>query len=129
MERDLVEKPMDELQGTALQYSCVTAASRGTLRKGEKRVCIFCDKTYAGGPSVIADHIMHPSGSKIAACVPKLEWLQRFNEVSAEMKRRKSGPGPYSASFSPVCFYLGYQVRSETAASCWDSLGRRSLLL
>ena len=30
MERDLVEKPMDELQGTALQYSCVTAASRGT---------------------------------------------------------------------------------------------------
>ena len=93
MERDLVEKPMDELQGTALQYSCVTAASRGTLRKGEKRVCIFCDKTYAGGPSVIADHIMHPSGSKIAACVPKLEWLQRFNEVSAEMKRRK-GPTP-----------------------------------
>ena len=93
MERDLVEKPMDELQGTALQYSCVTAASRGTLRKGEKRVCNFCDKTYAGGPSVIADHIMHPSGSKIAACVPKLEWLQRFNEVSAEMKRRK-GPTP-----------------------------------
>ena len=45
MERDLVEKPMDELQGTALQYSCVTAASR--VRKGEKRVCIFCDKTYA----------------------------------------------------------------------------------
>ena len=88
-----MEKPMDELQGTALQYSCVTAASRGTLRKGEKRVCIFCDKTYAGGPSVIADHIMHPSGSKIAACVPKLEWLQRFNEVSAEMKRRK-GPTP-----------------------------------
>ena len=88
-----MEKPMDELQGTALQYSCVTAASRGTLRKGEKRVCIFCDKTYAGGPSVIADHIMHPSGSKIAACGPKLEWLQRFNEVSAEMKRRK-GPTP-----------------------------------
>ena len=88
-----MEKPMDELQGTALQYSCVTAASRGTLRKGEKRVCNFCDKTYAGGPSVIADHIMHPSGSKIAACVPKLEWLQRFNEVSAEMKRRK-GPTP-----------------------------------
>ena len=93
MERDLVEKPMNELQGTALQYSCVTAASRGTLRKGEKRACIFCDKTYAGSPSVIEDHILHPSGSKIAACVPKLEWLQRFNEVSAEMKRRK-GPTP-----------------------------------
>ena len=37
--------------------------------------------------------------------------------VSAEMKRRKSGPGPYTASFSPVCFYLGYQVPAAAAPS------------
>lgn len=67
-------------------------------------------------PESIRDEmLLEPENSTGAAQLNQIETERLLGElVAAEMKQRKGNPeNTYSGSFSPVCFYLGYQARSS----------------
>lgn len=67
-------------------------------------------------PESIRDEmLLEPENSTGAAQLNQIETERLLGElVGAEMKKRKSKTeNAYNGSFSPVCFYLGYQARSS----------------
>jgi len=67
-------------------------------------------------PESIRDEmLLEPENSTGSAQLNQIETERLLGElVAAEMKKRKSNPeNSYDGSFSPVCFYLGYQARSS----------------
>jgi len=65
--------------------------------------------------SIRGDFLLAPEASTGSAQLNQIETERLLGElVSEEMSRRKaSADSEYSGSFSPVCFYLGYQARSS----------------
>lgn len=65
--------------------------------------------------SIRGDFLLEPETSTGTAQLNQIETERLLGEmVSEEMARRKaSADSEYSGSFSPVCFYLGYQARSS----------------
>jgi len=64
--------------------------------------------------SIRGDFLLEPENSTGTAQLNQIETERLLGElVSEEMAKRKaSADSEYSGSFSPVCFYLGYQARS-----------------
>jgi len=65
--------------------------------------------------SIRGDFLLEPENSTGTAQLNQIETERLLGElVSEEMAKRKaSAESDYSGSFSPVCFYLGYQARSS----------------
>merc|ERR1712137_946624 len=65
--------------------------------------------------SIRAEVLLEPENSTGTAQLNQIETERLLGElVSAEMAKRKaSQSSSYNGSFSPVCFYLGYQARSS----------------
>lgn len=65
--------------------------------------------------SIRAEMLLEPENSTGSAQLNQIETERLLGElVAAEMKKRKNAPNSqYTGSFSPVCFYLGYQARSS----------------
>ena len=76
--------PIAELKGHALLWDCVTVSGDLT----NKKHCIFCGHFFAGGPTRIDAHL-DSSLTHVKTCIPGLIWKTRYNEVVAELKRRK----------------------------------------
>ena len=74
-------KPIAELTGFALENDTVEKYEKGMR-------CVFCDHTYAGGPSRIRDHLLNLPGNHIKPCMPSPIWKQRHYDVLAELKLR-----------------------------------------
>jgi len=67
-------------------------------------------------PESIRDaFLLEPENSTMSAQLNQIETERLLADlVGAEMdKRKKSSDSSYNGSFSPVCFYLGYQARSS----------------
>ena len=81
---------MEELQGNALLWS--TIMEMPARRKETKsKQCLFCGQYYTGGPFNIKVHL---DGSlkprSIRLCKPSSQWMERYGEVLAELRRRSS---------------------------------------
>ena len=74
-------KPIAELTGFALENDTVEKYEKGMR-------CVFCDHTYAGGPSRIRDHLLNLPGNHVRPCTPSFIWKQRHHGVLAELKLR-----------------------------------------
>ena len=73
--------PIAELKDFALENDTVQKYLKGLK-------CVFCDHTYAGGPSRIRDHLLNLPGNHIKPCMPSPIWKQRHYGVLAELKLR-----------------------------------------
>ena len=76
--------PIAELKGHALLWDCVTVSGDLTNKKQYR----FCGHFFAGGPTRIDAHL-DSSLTHAKTCIPGLIWKTRYNEVVAELKRRK----------------------------------------
>jgi hypothetical protein len=85
-EVDLSRRPVGDLKGTEVEYSCITSATRQGSNK--ERECVFCSRTFVGGPATVRNHIMAGGKRVVTLCAPKRAWSRRYKEVEAEMRKR-----------------------------------------
>jgi len=80
---------VDELQGSALEWSTVVEADGRAKNRGKDKLCMLCGKTYSGGPDKIRIH-MDPTVKprEVTPCKPLPEWRERHRIVLAEMRKR-----------------------------------------
>jgi len=81
---------VDELQGSALEWSTVVEADGRAKNRGKDKLCMLCGKTYSGGPDKIRIHILDPTVKprEVTPCKPLPEWRERHRIVLAEMRKR-----------------------------------------
>jgi hypothetical protein len=84
------EEPIDTLTGTKLEWSTILEAQgRAKMRKAKAKECVFCGKSYAGGPDAIRTHLdinIKPRG--VGVCKPWAELKAQYKSVLSEVRRR-----------------------------------------
>ena len=69
-------RDIEELSGNALQWSTVAESHAKKHNTKSDKPCVFCGKTYGGGPQDIEIHL--ESGLKgVNTCQLKAEWVAR----------------------------------------------------
>jgi len=104
-----------ELNSLLKEISAVYA--NGTARKDvPEHLSSWASAMLKSLPESIREEmLLEPENSTGTAQLNQIETERLLGDlVSAEMKKRKSDTAnSYNGSFSPVCFYLGYQARSS----------------
>ena len=78
-------RDIEELSGNALLWSTVVESHAKKHNTKRDKLCVFCGKTYGGGPKDIEIHL--DSGPKgVKTCQPKAEWVARHGAVLKELR-------------------------------------------
>ena len=79
--------PVGALDGTRLEWSTIEAEHRGSTTR---KPCDLCGHEYTGGPKHIRTHLDKSLKPRdVQVCKPRVNKVQRHNQVVAELRKRK----------------------------------------
>ena len=86
---DISQMPAKDLHGFDLEWSTIVPEERSIGKEKKKKSCLLCKRSYAGGPSVIRQHLDKDIKPRdVAPCKPTVLALHRYKEVLAELRTR-----------------------------------------
>ena len=83
------QTPAQDLKGFDLKWSTIVPEERIIGKETKKKACLLCKHSYAGGLSVIRQHLDKDIKPRdVAPCKPTVLALHRHKEVLAELRTR-----------------------------------------